>query len=92
MVDDVVDIIRVEILQDRYNDGSISDGSHIGDAPTCIVLADDSYFVASSQAAMFEQQMQACDLFGHLSVSVADIFTVIGVTRQIPVFAKAILV
>ena len=52
--DDMMYIVRIKILKDGHNDGSISDGCHISNAPTGVVFADNSYFIAPAQAAMFE--------------------------------------
>ncbi|EEF91459.1 hypothetical protein HMPREF2531_05107 [Bacteroides intestinalis] len=54
VVDDMMYIIRIKILKNGNNDSSVSDGGHISDAPTGIVLTDNSNFVAPAQAAMFE--------------------------------------
>ena len=89
MIDDVMYIIRVEILQDGDHDATISDGSHIGDAPAGIVLADNGYFVAAAQLAMFKKQMQSGYLLRYLTVSITFVFSIIRVAGKIPVFAEA---
>lgn len=92
MVYDVVDVVGVEVLKDRNHNAAVGDGGHVGNAPAGIILSDDGNFVAPAQAAMFEQQVQAGYLLGHLPVGIAFVFAVIGVAGQVPVLTEAVLI
>ena len=68
VVDDVVHIVRAEVLQDRDDDGAVSDRGDIDDAPARVVAADQRYLVATLQSGLFEKQVQLGDLLGHFKI------------------------
>ena len=74
-----------EKVSDRYvlmsDDGSVGDGCHVGDAPVGIIFADNGYFISSTQAAVFEEQVHTGDFSGYLAISIMNGFTIIGIAR-----------
>ena len=92
MVHDVVYIVGIEVLQDGHHDAAVGDGCHVGDAPACVVLADDGYLVTPPQLAVLEKQVQTGNLLRHFSVCVTVVFSVVGVAGEFPVFPKTVLV
>ena len=64
----MVHIVRAEVLQDRDDDGAVSDRGDIDDAPARVVAADQRYLVATLQSGLFEKQVQLGDLLGHFKI------------------------
>ena len=92
VIDNVMYIVRTEVLQNRHHNSSVGNDGHIGNAPTRIVLSDDGYFIATPQLAILEQQMQTGYLASHVAIRISCVFTIIGVARKIPVLAEAAFV
>ena len=57
MVNNMVDVVSIEILQDRDNDGSVSNGCDIGDTPPGVISSDQGDFITSTDAGLFEEQV-----------------------------------
>ena len=48
VVDDMMYVVRIEILQDRDDDRTIGDDRHVGDTPASVILVDQGYFITAS--------------------------------------------
>jgi len=46
-----------------------------------IIFADNGYFISSTQAAVFEEQVHTGDFSGYLAISIMNGFTIIGIAR-----------
>ena len=79
MIYDMVYIIRIEVLQDRYYDGPVGNGRHVSDAPTGIIFSDDCDFISPAQTTVLEKQMKFGYFFGYFTVSITFRFTIIGI-------------
>ena len=92
VVDNVVYIVRIELLQNGYQYGTIGNRSHEGDAPVGGIFPHESDFVAPSDLAMAEEDVQLGNLACHLLISIRVLLVIVGQRRQVPVFPKARLV
>ena len=92
VVYDMMDIIGVEVLQNGDYDTTVGDGGHIGDAPAGIVLADDGYLVAAAQLAVLENKMQSGYFLCHFAISIALVFSIVGIAGEVPILAETMLV
>lgn len=88
VVDDMLGIDRVEVGQDRDDNGSIGDGGHIDRDPCGIVFADEGHFVALLEATLVEEDMSPGDPAGEVAVSHGGAAGIVGYSREVPVFAK----
>ena len=85
-------VIGVEILQDGDYDTAVCNGSHVGDTPACIVLADDRYLVTAAQLAVFEEKVQFRNFLCHFAISITLVFSIVGIAGEFPIFAETMLV
>ena len=92
VVYDMMDIIGVEVLQNGDYDTAVGDGGHIGDAPAGIVLADDGYLVAAAQLAVLENKVQSGYFLCHFAISIALVFSIVGIAGEVPILAETMLV
>jgi len=88
----MMDIIGVEVLQNGDYDTAVGDGGHIGDAPAGIVLADDGYLVAAAQLAVLENKVQSGYFLCHFAISIALVFSIVGIAGEVPILAETMLV
>ena len=91
MVNDVNSIVRAEILQDRHDDGSVSDGCQINSHPVSVVFTHYGNLIILLDTALLEEDMQFFNVDSQLAVSQCYICPVIGDSRQVPVFPERAL-
>ena len=89
VVDDVNDVGRCEVLEDRHDNGPIGDRGDVGDAPTGVVAPDQRYLVSLLDARLFEEQVEFGDLLGHFVVRKRFAFEIVGQSCHFAVFAEA---
>ena len=88
MVDDMDDVRRSEILEDRHDHRAVGDGSYVGDAPAGVVAADERDFVALLDPGFLEKQVEFRNLLGHFIVRKSLALEIVGQRRHFPVFPK----
>lgn len=81
VVDNVVYIVRIELLQNGYQYGAIGNRSHEGDAPVGGVFPHESDFVAPSDLAMAEKNVQLGDFARHILIGICALFVIVGQRR-----------
>ena len=90
MVDDMVDVIRLELMQDRHGNSSVGKYPEEADRPVGRVASDDGHFVAFLDTGMFQQDMKllypAGNVFEMVSMSI-----VIGESGEVPMLLDASL-
>ena len=91
VVDDMRDISGLEVLQDRHDNGSVGEDSHVGHGPVATVAADEGDLVVFLYTALAKKNMQALNLSSHLAVGVNLRLPVIAHCRAIPMHADSIL-
>ena len=89
MVNDVMDIVGVEILEDRYDHGAIGNGGDEQNAPSRIIATDQGNAIALFETGFFEEQVEFGDLFGHFEIGKIFLFEIVGQGRQFAVVAEA---
>ena len=57
MIDDVMNIVGLEFVKDRNDDGSICDGGQESNAPMRTVATADGYFITFLDAAQLKNNM-----------------------------------
>ena len=57
MIDDVMNIVGLEFVKDRNDDGSVCDGGQESNAPMRTVATADGYFITFLDAAKFKNNM-----------------------------------
>ena len=88
VVDDMDDVRRGEILEDRHDHCSVGDGSHVGDAPAWVVAADERDFVALLDPGFLEKQVDFRNLLGHFIVRKGLALEIVGQRRHLPILPK----
>ena len=58
MIHDVVNLIRIELMQNRYSDGSIGDCCEESNSPVRTITSANGDFVAFTDSAVFKCDMQ----------------------------------
>lgn len=90
VVDDVVDVVGLEFVQNRYDDSPISDGSQERDSPMGTVAAADGNLVAGLDAHTFQYNVKLGYFSGHVLVLQGCSFIVCqGIT--VPIVGDALL-
>ena len=69
MVDNVMDVVRLEFMQDGHGDSTISYHSEESDHPVGAVTSADGYLVARTYAALFEHDMHLGHLSGYVFIA-----------------------
>ena len=90
MVDEIVDIARLELVQDGDGNRAVCKGSEEAYSPVGLVARADGDFVALLEAAFLESYMQVLDTLGHGLVSQGDT-VVVGERRTFPILLEAFL-
>ena len=68
MVYDIVYVIGLELVKDRYNHGTIGDGSQEGNSPMRTVTATDGNLVSLVNAALFKDDVQFLDFTSYILI------------------------
>jgi len=89
MVDDVVYIVGLEFVQDRYYDGSVGKSSEKCDGPMRGVTAADGYFISFFYAGRLHQDMHLFYFAGNVFITVRNSFE-IAQCGQFPVVANGV--
>ena len=90
VVDDVVHIVRLELVKNGHDDCTIRQGSEESDSPVRTVTSADGDFITFLNAARFKDDMQLFYLAGYILVLQGGSL-IIGQGIQIPVFLYTIL-
>ena len=86
VVDDMQRILRIKILKNGHNHGSVGEGGHVCHYPRDGVFAEQGYFVTLPYAALLEKKMCAGDSSRKIAVCECLSGDIIGNGRQLPVF------
>ena len=92
VVDNVVYVVRIELLQDGYQNGAIRYRGHKSDTPVGGILPHEGDFVASPDLTMAKEDMQFGYLASHVLIGIGALFVIVGQRRQVPVFTETRLV
>ena len=90
MVDKIMDVPRLELMQERYRHSTIGQGSEECHSPVCLVAATDCDLVALAKAAFLESKMHLRDASCHIAVCERNAL-VVGESRTVPVVTEALL-
>ena len=88
MVDDVVDIVRLELMQNRHDDGSVCHNGQEAYPPVRTVPATDCDFVSLPDATGFKDDVKLFYFAGYVFILQGSSF-VIGQCIQVPVALDA---
>ena len=92
MGDDVVDVVRIEILHDGNDGTAVGERCDADRCPPRVVPSHDGHFVVLFQTACVEKHVQFGYLLGHLEIGEGLLFEVVGERGQLPVLPEALLV
>lgn len=90
MIDDVVHLIRFELVEDGHDDGTIGHGGEVGYCPMDTVASADSDTIAWQDACLLEENVEflnfACNVFVLASLPLE-----VGQGVPVPVFLDGLL-
>ena len=86
----IVNLLGMELMQDRHCHGTIRQRSHESNAPTGCVAAADGHLVTMLDAGGFEDNMQFLNDAGYIFVLVG-VGAIVCHRRQIPVVVNTLL-
>ena len=92
VVDDMMYVIRIEVLQDRYDNRAICYNRHIHHAPVGGVLTDQGDLIAAAYLAFLKQDMDTGYLLRYVAKGKAGTFTIIRQGGSGPILAETLLV
>ncbi|EJX10502.1 hypothetical protein EVA_01128 [gut metagenome] len=76
MVDNVVDVVRLEFVQDGHDDGPVGQCGQEGDCPVGTVASADGYFVSRLDACAFQYDVEFGYFACHIFILKGDSFVV----------------
>ena len=91
MINDVLRIVRVEVLKNRNNYSTIGDGCQKESHPSGVVLADNGNMVAFLNADFLVEKMNFCNVACEISVSDGLFCVVISQAWAVPVVFETLL-
>ena len=68
VVDDIVDLLRIELMQDGYGDGAVGEGGEEGDGPLAGVASGEGNLVTFLNAAVLKENMDLLDFTCHIVI------------------------
>ena len=92
VVDDMGDVDRVEVRQNRDYSSTVSDGRHESSDPDCTIFATKSHLVALLDAKRLKQHVGQSNLFGEVAVGQGLLCWILCQTREIPILTKTVFV
>ena len=88
VVDDVVNLLRQELMQDRHRHSAVCQGGQEGYSPACAVAAADGDFVSVLHAGGFENDVEFLDDTCYVLV-VERLNAIVAEGIQLPVLFQA---
>ena len=92
VIKNMLNIVRIEILEDRDEHRPVCNDRQVSDAPARRVFPHERHLLALPDAARRHEQVQAGHLLGHLPEGVTRRRPVVRHGRQLPILAEALLV
>ena len=90
VVDEVVDALRLELVQDGHGYGAVGGGGQEADTPVGLVARAEGHLVALLQAAFLESDMQELDALSHIFIFERGAL-VVGEGVAVPVLTDTLL-
>ena len=89
MIDDVMDIVGLELMQDRHGNGTIGQCSQKGNTPVGAIASAKRNLVARNNTSLLEHDVQLLDTTSHIFV-LQSATSVVGQRITIPVGLDAV--